>query len=873
MVLTNWPLVGRSEELEFVERQTTARAGPAGVVLAGAPGVGKTRLAREVLAVARHRGALTHWLAATESSRQLPLAPFVMALGSVAGMEPGEAMRYLLDSLTRGAGPRGVFVGIDDAHLLDDLSAVLVRQLALRQAATAVLTLRTGEPAPDAVSGLWKDGYLARVEVQPLSREETASLLEAVLGGPVDTLAAGRLWQITQGNALYLRQLVDGEWRAGRLTDDAGVWRWSGQVTLSSGLLELIENRIGQLPAETGDVLDVLALSEPLPVAVLARLTGRDAVERAEARGLVEITGSDRALDARLAHPLYGELRRARCGRVRGRRLRGEIALALAGEASGTVLRRAVLTLDSDLPADPDLLAAGAGRALELLDFPLGVRLSRAAAAGHRRFGPRLTLGYTVSLAGQGDEAEAVLADLSGDCVTDIELAEVTACRVANMFWGLARWDTAEAMLDDAERVVRNPTGRLELAAIRSVCDSWLARPRRAAEAAARVLADPSSSAGARMWAAWGAATAQCGLGRPGELEPALARVDRSAGASYTRLLWAGVDVAWNRALRLTGRLADAERAARPYQDSMLDMISGPHHLGSIICGELARDQGRVATAAKLLRQAWARVRGTRSYTFVFYIPVRLTTALAMAGDATGARRSLAELEVARDPISVFLEPDVHLARAWVAAAEGVVSEAVSLARRAAELAADQHQPALECYALHTAVCFGDPTPALRLAQLATQVEGPRAPAAAAHAAALAAGDGSALLDASARLEDFGATLLAADAAAQAAAAHHSHGNRGSANLAATRAQRLAATCQGARTPALTALTNPLPLTAREREIAAMAAAGLTNREIADRLVVSVRTVEGHLYRATTKLGITDRAQLAELLPRPDPDA
>ena len=52
-------------------------------------------------------------------------------------------------------------------------------------------------------------------------------------------------------------------------------------------------------------------------------------------------------------------------------------------------------------------------------------------------------------------------------------------------------------------------------------------------------------------------------------------------------------------------------------------------------------------------------------------------------------------------------------------------------------------------------------------------------------------------------------------------------------------------------------------LTAREAETARLIAGGLTNREIAGRLVLSVRTVESHVANAMAKLGFTSRAQLA----------
>lgn len=134
------------------------------------------------------------------------------------------------------------------------------------------------------------------------------------------------------------------------------------------------------------------------------------------------------------------------------------------------------------------------------------------------------------------------------------------------------------------------------------------------------------------------------------------------------------------------------------------------------------------------------------------------------------------------------------------------------------------------------------------------------------HAEALARADGPALDRAAALLEARGFLLFAAEAHAQAVAAHR---DPSAARLSRTRAITLARRCQGARTPALSGLALG-ELTARQRQIVTLAAAGLSNRQIAERLTLSVRTVGNHLYSAYTRLGASDRSELTCLIDLPD---
>ncbi|MFG3151688.1 LuxR C-terminal-related transcriptional regulator [Streptomyces sp. NPDC048219] len=135
----------------------------------------------------------------------------------------------------------------------------------------------------------------------------------------------------------------------------------------------------------------------------------------------------------------------------------------------------------------------------------------------------------------------------------------------------------------------------------------------------------------------------------------------------------------------------------------------------------------------------------------------------------------------------------------------------------------------------------------------------------AAHADALARGDGPGLDRVAEELERRGFLLFAAEAHAQAVRAHR---DPRAARTARTRAVALARRCEGARTPALSGLVLG-ELTARQRQIVTLAAAGLSNRQIAERLTLSVRTVGNHLYSAYTRLGAGDRGALPWLVDLP----
>ncbi len=207
----------------------------------------------------------------------------------------------------------------------------------------------------------------------------------------------------------------------------------------------------------------------------------------------------------------------------------------------------------------------------------------------------------------------------------------------------------------------------------------------------------------------------------------------------------------------------------------------------------------------------------------------------------------------------------LSLASGWAMAASGHLSEAVASVQEAARLARDLGQPTHELACIQAAAQWGDTSQAARARELAEALSLPLADAVALHAEALLAGDGEGLLAASAKYRGIGDRAAAVDAAAQASVTFAESQQRKRGLYAAAVARELADECGGLCTPALRTPAG-LKLAGRQRDVVELVVAGLSNRQIADQLVMSVRTVEGHVYRACQRVGAQSREELASII-------
>ena len=616
-------------------------------------------------------------------------------------------------------------------------------------------------------------------------------------------------------------------------------------------------------------LLRLLTFCEPLDLDTLTSLVGSDAVEDAETRGLIRVVAEHQSGDVRFNHPLFGELIRRRLGMAAARRLRGELVRALRDRplrAPGQRIRLAELTLDSDEAPDVELLVTAARDAIALTNITLGERLARAAVSRGGGLDASELLARSLLWQGKAAESEETLSLFDPDTMTELELVRWGTARIANLQWSMGDAEGADEVLKLLRSKVTHPGLRLLVDGVASASLLFENRARRGSRTRRTGAGRSRRIRGRRRmgglwWRTGTGADGAGGRGRGGRRTrpPRRARGRRAAAVSHCVRRGAGVGP--GRRIRLRRETIRRHRA-----DLVRPASTWPGAWPMCCSGTIELARGSFLDTVPRMEQTVAALTSESAASWSFPARLLLAQSYCALGRVEPGAKMVAELRTRFGRHVALFGPQLRIAESWLAAAEGNVSGAIVLALDAARLAKESGQRAIEMLALHDAVRYGDRSSLARLVEVAHATGGRLATALAAHAAAVTDRNADAIYAAAQQLEQIGALLLAADAAAQAAAAYQAAGDRRHAGEAAGTAHRLAAACGGLRTPALELAGSPLPLTVREREMANLVAAGLSNRDIADRLTVSVRTVEGHLYRACTKCDCTDRDQLAAVI-------
>jgi DNA-binding CsgD family transcriptional regulator/energy-coupling factor transporter ATP-binding protein EcfA2 len=856
-----WPLVGRDDEVRQALASLDDGSEFQGVLLVGDSGIGKSTLARALADTVKSRGLTVQFVLGTETSKAVPLGAFYWLTTLHVVREPA----VMLAAAQRTMEQEGTLVVVDDAHLLDPLSATLVYHLATSGSTRLIVTIRSPSAVPDAVTALWKERLLLHLRINAFTWQQTEELAHTVLGDAVETRLINELHGRTAGNPLMLRGLLNAGRESNVLVRTKHGWQLRGALHADRELCDLLEVRLQSLAAKELEAVEVLAAAEVLDWETLRGLCDADALAHLERDGIIQLVVDESHTVARLAHPIVGEVALKRAGVVRSRQLNGMLAQHLRKKMQVPDVRTRILLaqlmMRSDLAPDLDVIIEAAASAVAMSNVALGEELARFAFDHGGGLPAALVLAEALRWQGRRDEAEAVLAGVDLDGADEWLTVRWGCLRAANLFFGCGQVERARLLLAD----MRDRVDCQEVAGLVRAMEGALACFSGDVSTAIELglpLCASDQQPLTMTWAVTSTSWALALVGRLGEVH----QIANAGGAAVLGQMGPQrfiIGIAEAMAATVAGDFAAAERVWERYGPTI---TVGPeadafvHAISGLV--QLAR--GALPSACAAFRDSLS----VMSHGFpagVMLVAAWCAQAEGARGEGEAAAAALRSAEKAYGPqVAVFL-PELELARAWERASVGQTTAARMHAVRAARIARQSGMYAVEMRALHTAIRFGDQSCAARLEELARTLNTPLAEAIATQARGLARQDGDLLNAAADRFADLGALAFAADAAAQAADEHARKGHRGKEVKSSTRAYWLASQCE-LRTPAVESAARPLSFSGREREIAMLVAAGLSDRQIADRLVVSVRTVGGHLYRVFAKLGINNRDQLIHLL-------
>ncbi|MEV6007860.1 helix-turn-helix transcriptional regulator [Streptomyces sp. NPDC051976] len=817
----------------------------AGIVVAGTTGMGKTRFSEEVakaLPSSRRIMFLRHG-GVPRQRHALPPADHIAA----SSLET-------LAAATRSARP---VVVVDDAHHLDSATARTLRDVAQRRSVDLLVTVTTELDHAPAILGPRKDSHLSRVDLRALDTDATRHLATNLLGDRLLHTAASHFAALAEGNPRLLCELVHAACEQGMIVAHPEGWDVTDGVPWSPALLDILSRMLRHLNADEVRALDLIAVAEPASLPVLETLTDTGSLVGLEERHLLRVvlppvprtagTTVSQCPSVRLGLRLLGHFLRERMPELKRRALLRTWIDAYEREPPvGHDDRLRVLDwrLQAALPVGVQNLLEAAQLAYHMEDLKAAARFTECAWNQQQSLDTVAAHGRSLVALGDFASADRLLD------ATDPEPA-VQDLRSRSLL--------LQGRFDDARPLIATMTG-VQLQHHQAMAAYFQGRFADSLRLAEPLLAhgDPvvEREAGVFVMAAL------CHAGRPLDalrLHRRLADDDTAPDTCRAAFHVHSLDEVHALALADCGTLDEAQQillhpggAAVPGRHITVDARRG------LALGMVLLERGRP-------RQALPHLTLTSTYDTGWDLwRQRALVYRALACAALPDRAAAARVADALPALGCSYFMAHHaVALGWSATAGARRAEAADLLAEAAALHRSRGAHGDVAILVHEMTRLG-------LARHTSpfwdiSVQGPLLQARLDYGRAVAMKDPDLLHEAAGVFAACGTDLCAAEAYAELARLYAHSGNERRATAARLRATALAARCEGAVTPALQGLKEAQPLSSRESEIAVLVAQGLTDREIAERLTISVRTVGNHLYRIYRKLGVENRRALRGL--------
>jgi DNA-binding CsgD family transcriptional regulator len=784
---------------------------------------------------------------------------------------------------------------VDDAHHLDEATANMVVDMMSAGWARVLASGRPRPGLPQALNQLWYDGQAERIDLRPLNGDQVTEVVEHTLHGAVPASTVQSLWSASGGNPLLLNCLLGDAVEAGILAKRNGIWLLLGPLPADGPRLsDVVVKDLLRRTTEEQDALRLIALAEPVHRSLIEDVCGGAVVRSLLDHQMVsESTG--RHTELRIWHPILGESMRHKVSVSRSLQLRQKLDNYLDTRTAGDEgrLRMVEWSLECGLEVpDPELLdaallavtmfnnsgarlMAGHVRAPELQAHAQSITARALFNEGKYREAATLLDGCWLELAGEPEAPHILMLRASAH----LALGKST---------GLLRAESRHQLADAGEDVAASWQDRihhlLEMAdagdhegiatLIASTGEVMAGAAEQGETVLQRARADPSTATVAEATHAVAHALLAQTLVSAGQAHQA--HTAALAAAPSLPALQGGLYF-FNEFV-LT-RLVSASLAAGNWEAAEHELASYPTEvnegaatfgggiqvlrgLGFLRQGQLERAYQILLPAVEALRVNDPLQQFRFGSSLAFYAAARL-------GDGAQAQRLEQDLIAARHASGPGCE---LLAEGYAAAAAEYLDRKGSGLAKLRELAASPSvaaQPGTSMECLILCSDLGDRSVVEELASLADAVEGRWAAGWHQVAQAWATEDADVLMETAAGLEEAGLINLAREAYARAGAIWDAAGERRRARQAVAHREK----CDqelGERfrdSPFISSVPS-VHLTRRERDIVELAVQGLSDREIAQQLMVSVRTVEGHLYRSYVKLGVRRRDELALALPK-----